>query len=166
MTSVATTSRAAAIAALRSLGVAPDAYGPTVNTARSPRDVDVIGEGLADEFGTRAAAAPQALVVWDTSDEAVLAHAVARRLGIGVLRASEDEGRLGLDRDLEPGTPVALLATRWDGRRLASLRKLVGSRGGEVVAVAAALDSGALADVRDVPTATLVAGDEAEGYFS
>ena len=160
------TAHAAAIAALRALGVAPDAYGPNVNTARSPRDVDAIAEGLAHEVGARSAAQPQALAIWDTSDEAVLAHAVARRLGIGVLRAFEVEGRLGLDRDLEPGMPVALLATQWDSRRLTSLRKLVSNRGGQTIAVTAALGSPALAEVRDVPTAALVTTDEAEAFFS
>ena len=163
---MATTVNAAAIAALRAVGVAPDTYGPTVNTARSPRDVDIVAEGLANEIRARTAAQPQALIVWDTSDEAVLAHAVARCLGIGVLRASEVEGMLGLDRDLESGVPVALLATQWGSQRLATLRKLISNRGGQTVAVAAALDSPALTAIRDIPTAALVTSDEATGFFS
>jgi hypothetical protein len=162
---VATTVNSAAIAALRTLGIAPDSYGPTINTARSPRDVDVVGGGLADEIRTRAAAPPRALVVWDTSDEAVLAHVAARRMEIGVLRASEVEGLLGLDRDLEPDAPVALLATQWSGRRLATLRRLIANRGGQIVAVAAVLDSPALAAVHDVPTVALVPSDDATTFL-
>jgi hypothetical protein len=105
------------------------------------------------------------LVVWDTSDEAVLAHAVARCLGVGVLRASEVEGRLGLDRDLEPGAPVVPLATQWVDRRLTTLRKLVENQGGRTVAVAAVLGSAALTAVRDVPTAALGTPDETAGLF-
>jgi hypothetical protein len=161
---VATTDRSALIAALRTVKVAPDTYGPTFDTAQSPRDVDVLGEGLAEEI--RAAASPAALIVWDTSDEAVLAHVVARHLGIGVLRASEVEGLLGLDPDVGPGTPVALLATQWGERRLATLRKLVANRGGRTVAVAAALDSPALAAVQDVPAVALASSDEATGSSS
>lgn len=158
---MATTAHSTVIAALRAVGVAPDAYGPTLNTAQSPRDVDVLGEGLAGEI--RAVAAPAALVVWDTSDEAVLAHVVARCLDIGVVRAFEVEGLLGVSPEIAAGTPVALLATQWGERRLASLRKLVANRGGQTVAVAAALTSPALAAVTDVPAAVLASSDEVPG---
>jgi hypothetical protein len=163
---VATTVNAAPIAALRAVGVAPDTHGPTVNTARSPRDVDIVAEGLANDIRARIAAQPQALIVWDTSQEMVLARGAARCLGIEVLRASEVEGMLGLDRDLEYGVPVALLATQWSSQRLATLRKLISNRGGQTVAVAAALDSPPLTAERDVPTAALVTSDEATGFFS
>lgn len=158
---MATTAHSAVIAALRAVGVAPDAYGPTLNTAQSPRDVDVLGAGLGGEI--RAVAAPAAVVVWDTSDEAVLAHVVARYLDIGVVRAFEVEGLLGLSPQIAAGTPVALLATQWGERRLASLRKLVANRGGQTVVVAAALTSPALAAVTDVPTAALASSDEVPG---
>ncbi|OLT08863.1 hypothetical protein BJF90_12110 [Pseudonocardia sp. CNS-004] len=156
---MATTTHSTVIAALRAVGVAEDAYGPTLNTARSPRDVDVLGARLAEEI--RAVAAPTALVVWDTSDEAVLAHVVARSLDVGVLRAFEVEGILGLDPDIADGTPVALLATQWGERRLATLRTLVENRGGRTVAVAAALGSPALSAVPDVPAVSLAGADEA-----
>jgi hypothetical protein len=91
----------------------------------------------------------------------------ARRCpGMEVLRASEVAGIVGLDRDLESGVTVELLAIRWSSRRLASLRKLISDQGGQTVAVAAALDSPALTAVRDIPTAALVASDEATGFFS
>ena len=163
---MATTGNAPAIAALNAVGVAPDSYGPTVNTARSPRDVEVIGERLADQIRGLAIEPPQALVVWDTSDEAVLAHVVARSLGVGVLRTSEVEGRLELDRHLEPGIPVVPMATQWVDRRLATLRKLLENRGGQTVAVAAVLGSATLAEVRNVPTAALGTLDETTGLLS
>ncbi|MHA6627110.1 hypothetical protein ACU61A_16880 [Pseudonocardia sichuanensis] len=162
---MATTDNGPALTALRAVGIAPDTYGPTVNTARSPRAVDVIGERLAGAISGCAVDPPHALLVWDTSDEAVLAHAVARCLDVGVLRASEVEGRLGLDRDLEPGTLVVPMATQWVDRRLATLRKLVDNRGGRTVAVAAVLGSAALAAVRDVPTAEVGVLDEATGLL-
>jgi hypothetical protein len=161
---VATTAHSAVIAALRAVGIAPDAYGPTLNTAQSPRDVDVVGAGLAGEI--RAVATPAALVVWDTSDEAVLAHVVARNLDVGVLRAFEVEGLLGVSPDIAAGAPVVLLATQWGERRLANLRTLVASRGGQTVAVAAALSSPALAAVTDVPAAALAGSDEVTGVPS
>lgn len=158
---MATTVGAEAIAALRTIGVAPDAYGPTVNTAPSPRAVDVLGEGLAEALRPAQA---HALVIWDTSDEAVLAHAVAFRLGVCVLRASELEGIIALDREVEPGARLVPLATCWTGRRLAALRGVIGARGGRTVAVAAVLGSAAL-DELDVPSVALVGPDQAAEFL-
>jgi adenine/guanine phosphoribosyltransferase-like PRPP-binding protein len=142
-----------AIAALRDIGVAPDTYGPSLNTAVSPGAVDIIAEALADSLSPTQ---PHAVVVWNTSDECVLAHAVARRLGVSVLRACEVEGLLSLDRDPPPDARLALLATQWSTRRLTALRNLVAARGGQSVAVAAALGSPALTSVRDLPVQAIV----------
>ncbi|WP_028927024.1 hypothetical protein [Pseudonocardia acaciae] len=148
--------------ALRTVGVASDTYGPTVNTALSPRAVDVLGEALADALR---AVQPHALAIWDTSDEAVLAHAAAFRLGVCVLRASEVEGIITLDRDVDPDARLVPLATRWSGPRLSALRKVVTARGGRTVAVAAVLGSDALASVTDVPATALVDADSAAEFL-
>lgn len=146
-------------AALKTLGVAEDTYGPTVNTARSPEAVDVLGESLAESLRTVQAAK---LAVWNTSDEAVLVHSVAHYLSVGVSRASEIEGVLSLNEDLGAGTRVVLLATQWSRQRLEILRRLVTSAGGRPVAVAAVLSSEALAAVDDVRTIALLSADEAK----
>jgi hypothetical protein len=160
---VATTVDAELITALRTIGVAPDTYGPTVNTAASPRSVDVLGEGLAEALRPAQA---HALVIWDTSDEAVLAHVVAFRLGVCVLRASELEGIIALDREVEPSARLVPLATCWSSRRLAAVRGVINSRGGRTVAVAAVLGSTALDEITDVPVVALVGTDRAAEFLS
>lgn len=148
-------------AALRTLGVAEDTYGPTVNTARSPRAVDILGESLAESLRTVQATK---LVVWNTCDEAVLVHSVAHHLSVGVSRASELEGVLSLNEDLGADARVVLLATQWSTQRLEIVRRLVTGEGGRIVAVAAVLSSETLAAVDDVPTVALLSADEAKEF--
>lgn len=147
------------VTALRALGVAPDAYGPTINAARSPRDVETLGRALGDSLRS---SKPETLVMWSTCDDAVLAHVVALQLGIPVNRASEVEGILTFDEPFAPGTRVALVATEWDGRWLGTLRRFVAGRGGELVAMGAVTASEALDAVADVFTTTLVTAHEAK----
>ncbi|MCR3722100.1 MULTISPECIES: hypothetical protein [Prauserella salsuginis group] len=145
--------------ALRALGVAADTYGPTINASRSPRDVEALGRVLAESLSD---SRPQKLVVWSTCDDAVLAHVVAVRLGISVTRASEVEGILTFDEPFSPGTRVALVATQWAGRRLATLRRFVTGQGGEVVALGAVIASESLDAAGDVPATALVPAREAK----
>ncbi|MCI2419738.1 hypothetical protein MOQ72_20025 [Saccharopolyspora sp. K220] len=147
--------------ALRTLGVAQDTYGRTVNTARSPGHVDVLGEVLAEALRT---AQPDTLVVWNTSDEAVLVHAVAHYLRAGVSRVAELEGIVSVDEAVTSGARIALLATQWSERRLATLRRVVSGAGAETVAVAAVLPSEALAAVTDVRTVALLSADETKEF--
>lgn len=143
--------------ALDTLGVASDTYGPTVNTGRSPRYVDVLGRALAEAVRPFR---PETLVVWNTPDEAVLANAVALHLGVTVRRASEVEGILTLDEPIASGMRVALAATEWDGRWLATLRRLVFGSGGEIVVAAAVVGSPALDSVAELATVELVSSRE------
>lgn len=146
-------------AALRTLGVASDTYGPTINTGRSPRYVEVLGHALAESLRP---SSPETLVVWNTPDEAVLAHAVALQLGVSVRRASEVEGILTLDEPIAPGTRVALVATEWDGRWLETLRQLVLGSGGTLVVAAAVVGSDVLDSVADRATTALLSAHEAK----
>lgn len=145
--------------ALRALGVDMDTYGPTVNTGGSPRYVEVLGRAMAEALRESKA---ETLVVWNTPDEAVLAHAVALQLGATVRRASEVEGILTLDEPIAPDQRAALLATEWRGRWLTILRQLVLGSGGELVAAAAVVGSDALDAVTDLATAALVPAYEAK----
>lgn len=145
--------------ALRALGVDMDTYGPTVNTGGSPRYVEVLGRAMAEALRESKA---ETLVVWNTPDEAVLAHAVALQLGATVRRASEVEGILTLDEPIAPDQRAALLATEWRGRWLTTLRQLVLGSGGELVAAAAVVGSDALDAVTDLATAALVPAYEAK----
>lgn len=135
--------------AIRAIGVAADMYGPTLNTAGSPAAVETIGRALADALREHR---PDALLVWNTIDERVLAHVIGRELDTSVLYAGELEGIVTLRPGVASGTRVALVATAWeDARRLATLRALAGTEHTEVVAVAAVLQTPAQRAVEDLP---------------
>ncbi|TVT25878.1 hypothetical protein LWP59_18180 [Amycolatopsis acidiphila] len=147
--------------ALRTLGVASDTYGPTINSGRSPRYVEVLGRALAESLRPSNS---ETLVVWNTPDDAVLAHAVALQLGVTVRRASEVGGILTLDEPIARGTRVALVATEWDGRWLETLRRLVLGSGGALVAAAAVVGSDVLDSVADRATIALLPSHEAKEF--
>lgn len=147
--------------AVRTLGVAQDTYGRTVNTARSPRHVDALGEALAEALRP---ARPDTLVVWNTCDEAVLVHAVAHHLHTGVSRVTDMEGIVSVDEAVTSAARIVLLATQWSEPMLATLRRVVAGADGETVAVAAVLPSQALAAVADVRTVALLSADEAKEF--
>jgi len=147
------------VGAVRRLGVTADAYGPTLNTDISPPDVEAVGRALAVAVAEHQ---PDLIAVWHSSDDAVLAHVVARELGASVLRAAELEGVLSFQLDPEPGCRVALLATVWQSaRRLDALRSLTNTRGLQVATVAAVLRSEPLAALRQVPTVGLLEANDA-----
>jgi hypothetical protein len=141
------------LAALRRCGTAPDTYGPTLNTAGHAADVEIIGRALAERLRTSGATA---LAIWNTSDEAVLAHVVGRELAVPALWATETRGLVNLTSALDSNTRLVLLATTWhQPHRLASLRVLAETCHAQVVAVAAVIGSTALAAVTDVSISAL-----------
>jgi NAD(P)-dependent dehydrogenase (short-subunit alcohol dehydrogenase family) len=146
-------------AAVRAAGVSPDAYGPTLNTGTAPQAVETIGRALAEELRAHRL---DAVAVWDGSDDAVLAHVVARQLDAVVLRASEEEGVVFFTSDVHDGDRIALLATAWERpRRLATLHALAGNHHLEVVAVASVFAPPSGAEPTELPTLFLApAGDQ------
>lgn len=145
-------------AAVRAAGVSPDAYGPTLNTGAAPHAVETIGRALAEELRPYR---PDVVAVWDGSDDAVLAHVVARSLDAAVLRASEEEGVVFFTSEVHHSGRVALLATVWESpRRLATLRALAGNRRLEVVAVASVLAPPSTMAPTDLPALHLAAAGE------
>jgi hypothetical protein len=147
------TSEAAVIAALETIGTERGSYGLTLNATLSPDAIETIGTALAARLsGYR----PQAIVVWRTFGDAVLAHIVARELGAVVLHAVEQEGAAALEQ-AAAGLRVALLATAWDKpSRIAEGRAVVTVAGATVETIAAVFGTAALQEVDDVPTAFLV----------
>lgn len=57
---------------------------------------------------------PDVIAYWRSQEAAVLAHIVARSLGIDVLAAHEDLGRLEWARTPEPGTAAVLADLAWN----------------------------------------------------
>jgi hypothetical protein len=149
----------AVAAALTVLGTGADAYGPTLNTAVSPADVETIGAALAEALREHRL---DAVAVWSTRDEAVLAHIVARELKATVCYADEIEGLVSLQPEIAPGSRTVLLATAWHTpSRLAVLQAVVGNQQAEPVVIAAVISTPVLRSVKDVPTVHLAA--EADG---
>ncbi|MEV8311734.1 hypothetical protein AB0P36_31490 [Streptomyces flavidovirens] len=148
-----TDSASATRAAVRQLGVADDVYGTTLNTHVSPAATETVGQALANALGRPR---PDRIAVWNTSDDAVLAHAVARAAGLTVVRVADETGVASVDPALVPGERVALLATAWEARRLNALITLVRATGAEVSAVLAVLDTPALRQGLSVPVLCLL----------
>jgi hypothetical protein len=136
--------------ALSVLGTCGGPYGRTLNTGLDPVLVETVGAAIADRLREHE---PDVLVIWDSSDEAVLAHTVANRLKVRVARAFEESGLLFLDQDLAPGARAALLATVWASpRRLSSLALLTEVKRATVVVAAAVFGTSWPATEQDVPT--------------
>jgi hypothetical protein len=147
-----TTSDPEITAAVDKIGAALDTYGPTLNTASSPAAVETIGRGLAQALRSYR---PGALAIWNTRDDAILAHVVARELGVIVLRADETDGVAAL-QPTGQGTRTVFLAAAWDDpRRIAVSRTLMTAGNAKLAALAAVFGTPALQAVKDVPTVYL-----------
>jgi hypothetical protein len=155
MTTRYTAPDASVAAALAVLGTDADAYGPTLNAAVSPADVETIGTALAEALrGYRV----EAVAAWSTRDEAVLAHIVARELKATVRYADELGGLVSLQPEILPGSRTALIATAWQQPlRISALRAVAGVQQAELVAIAAVIATPALGSVKDLPTVHLAA---------
>ncbi|KUL55370.1 hypothetical protein ADL22_00265 [Streptomyces sp. NRRL F-4489] len=147
-------------AAVRDLGIGPDTYGPTLDTARSTAATETVGKALAAALEPYR---PQALAVWRTGDDMVLAHIAARELGAELLYASATAGILAFDRTPAPGRRVALLAAAWTEQGLSSLRTLAErTHGLDAVVAAAVVDTPALRAAGGLATLHLTADTRQE----
>ncbi|HET6356866.1 hypothetical protein [Streptomyces sp.] len=143
-------------AAVRELGIAPDTHGPTLNTAVSSAAVELVGRSLSEALRPYR---PTAVTFWNSSDEAVLGHVVARELGAAVVRADDVEGLVALSTEIAPDARVVLLATAWTNpMRLQALVAMARVGPVEIVAVASVLASPEQA-ASELPTVSLLAAD-------
>jgi len=95
---------------------------------------------------------PQLVVTWGLPDESVLAHIVARDLGITSARADLDLGLITIEEELPSATRVLLVTTIDDPyRRLNSLHTLLDGQGHTVVAAASVISAGTQLVESDVP---------------
>lgn len=110
-----------------------------------PAALEEAGRKLATEVVDRLGGKqPTAVACWENADDAVLAHVVARELGVPVWHALEVEGLVSLDRDLddEPAA-VLVLESLQAASDIAGLAGVVANNGGQIVAVASATGNGA-----------------------
>lgn len=119
-------------------------------------------ERMGKAIATEASALDVSTVVcWDLSEDAVLAHVVARELGVGLVRAVEIEGIVALLQPIADGARTALVAEIFRARTgLAGLSGVVAHAGGVVVAVGSASGAIEVADT-EAAGARVVSPDEA-----
>lgn len=114
-----------------------------------PARTERVGIRLAERLGGLGVTA---VACWDSSEDAVLAHVVARELGVGLRLANEVEGIITLERPLPDGTVVALVGEELTARTAVSgLAGVARHSGARVIAVAT------------VRTPAIVEDTEAEG---
>jgi len=105
-----------------------------IDTGADPEVTEQLGAQLAELVRP---AAPSVVVSWDDVDDVVLAHVVARELGVLARRAALDMGTLGIDGLPTASGVVAVVATSYRPwrRPLAPVAVLLRQRGAsEVIA--------------------------------
>lgn len=116
-----------------------DQEAPEVNEEPATLPVDrketeKAGKKLAQALGSQSVSV---VVCWDKAEDAVLAHVVARELGVPVCYAYESGGIMGLESKLPAGASAALVADVFTHQNdLAGLAGVVTNSGYTVVAVA------------------------------
>lgn len=104
-----------------------------------PATTETTGRHLAKQLNEVGA---QAVLCWDVTEDAVLAHVVARELGVPLWRAVDVEGMIELARAIPKNTSVVLVAdTLRQPTSLAGLMGIVSHHGGRAVGVATARPS-------------------------
>ncbi|GMA30495.1 hypothetical protein GCM10025875_04870 [Litorihabitans aurantiacus] len=103
-----------------------------IDAGADPAALELLGTLVAD---TLRAHAVGVVVSWNDPDDAVLAHVVARELGVPSRRASLDLGRLELDGPPLAGAVVAVVATSFTPRprALEPLARLLAGAGASAV---------------------------------
>ncbi|WP_329238089.1 hypothetical protein OG417_35205 [Actinoallomurus sp. NBC_01490] len=108
----------------------------TPSSLRDPKRTERVGAALAERLRPHE---PAFVVCWDTSEDVVLAHVVARELGADLLLANEIEGIVALEYALPDGATVVLVAESLDSpTAVAGLAGVVDHAKARVAAVATA----------------------------
>ena len=86
------------------------AVGAEAETLDSPSVPEGLGRALTERLRDFA---PDIVAFWVSPDAAVLAHVVARELGVSVIGVREDQGRIILGRSPAPGAKVVVVDVDW-----------------------------------------------------
>lgn len=130
---------------------------PDPRLLNDPRRTERVGARLAERLADHR---PTLVVCWDDSDDVVLAHVVARELGIELRLANEVEGIVALERPLPDGAVVALVAESLASRTaIGGLAGVVAHGGARVAAVATGGDAAEVADTGAATATVITAGD-------
>lgn len=110
------------------------ANNDTASILDDPARTERVGTRLADRLSGKGITA---VVCWNASEDAVLAHVVARELGVGLRLADEIEGIITLEGVLPDGAVVALVGSELTARTAVSgLAGVARHSGGRIAAVA------------------------------
>lgn len=124
------------------------AANDTSPTLDDPARTERVGARLAERLAGKGVTA---VVCWDSSEDAVIAHVVARELGVGLRLADEVEGIITLEHPLPDDALVALVGEELTARTAVSgLAGVTRHSGARIAAVAT------------VRTPAIVEGTEAE----
>ncbi len=108
-----------------------------IDVYTAPGAIELLGTTIAE---SAQALEVNAVVSWLDSDECVLAHVVAARLGVPRAATELDLGQLTLFPSLPGGSSVLIVGTSFTASRpIASVRALL-ENAGHTVAAAASLD--------------------------
>lgn len=98
-----------------------------------PARIEELGTGFASASRDLA---PTRVLCWEEIEDRVLAHVVARELGVGVVMAMNASGLLDFEGSFGPADRVVIVANAEPRERdLTAMQALVRQHHGEVVAV-------------------------------
>lgn len=135
-----------------------DGTAKWIDTASDPQAVDRLGEAIADLLRDFA---PDAVVCWVGDNDAVLAHAIAHRLEVSVIRLQEDMGLLSVEPALtEQIATVVMFASNWGGRSQSkSMYMMLKNCGLDVRAVVSLLPGDPKPEVLPIDVPFLIIGE-------
>lgn len=143
----------------RALGVT--AASPEGLTIDSPAVPEGLGRALAEQLREYR---PAGVVFWTTPETSVLAHVVARELGVETLPADEDQGRLTLSRRPVEGSLLVAVDIEWNYPGLLPLIRTVAGAKARVVAAGTVLQGGPPDDAAEIPLHALQTAAETETH--
>ena len=111
----------------------PAAVVPKYNGLLDARGVEQLGAELARRLADHG---PELVLVWQDVEDVLLAHIVARELGVGVVRAYDADGRVAYTGTFPAAARVAIVTDLVrDDTAVRALRQLVAQQSGEVVGI-------------------------------
>lgn len=132
----------------------PSNHVASYSSLFDPPGAETLGRCLADALRS---SQPTRVVVWEDIENSVLAHIVARQLGVTALRIIDASGVLDYDGSFGADDRVVIIADAFrNDFPINAMRALTESQGGRVVAFGALINTPALvAAAGSIPVETL-----------
>ena len=132
----------------------PSNHVAAYSSLLDPPGAETLGRRLADALR---AYQPTRVVVWEDIENSVLAHIVARQLGVTALRIIDASGVLDYDGAFGDDDRVVIVADAFrNDFPINAMRALTENHAGRVVAFGALINTPALVDAAgSIPVATL-----------